>query len=176
MKLITIVSLAIFLLLTACSSTVQQNNDVDTVLAANDNVELGLAYLKQQDMPRAKAKLLLALQQAPHSPIVLDALAYFWEVTGNSEEAKKYYAEAVDRAPHDGAALNNYGVFLCKQKQYSQAEKLLLKAANEENYLNTAKAYENAGLCALEIPDDKKAKAYFAKALQQDPQLAKLNT
>jgi type IV pilus assembly protein PilF len=36
--------------------------------------------------------------------------------------------------------------------------------------MNTAGAYENAGLCAAAIPDYSKAKTYFIKALKQDPQ------
>ena len=38
-----------------------------------------------------------------------------------------------------------------------------------EQYLHTAGAYENAGLCSLAIPDKEKAKKYFASAINQDP-------
>ena len=42
----------------------------------------------------------------------------------------------------------------------------------DPNYLNTAKAYENAGLCAQQIPDIDKATKFFMLAVKQDPNLA----
>jgi type IV pilus assembly protein PilF len=140
-------------------STPNQNS------AAQDNVALGLAYLKSGNKVRAKEKLLRALQESPQNPITLDAMAYFWEETGNMALASQFYEHAYRLAPHDGAVLNNYGIFLCKQHQEKKAEVLFLKAANVQNYINTAKAYENAGVCALTINDKAKAKDYFTKAL-----------
>ena len=137
--------------------------------AATYNTQLGLAYLKQGDRPRAKHKLLLALTQAPDSPAVNAGMAYFMEKTGELEKAHVYYKKALDAAPNSGAQLNNYGAFLCRQGKYPQAETYFLKAVNDIEYEHTAGAYENAGLCALAIPDYIKARHYFNKALEQDP-------
>lgn len=138
--------------------------------AAGYNVQLGIGYLQQGNIQRAKAKLLLALKQAPNWPPALDAMGYFLEKTGEPEQAKEYYTKALQIAPHDGSVLNNYGTFLCRQKKYAEAEQYFLAAVKDPDYLTTAEAYENAGLCALEIPNDKKAELYFKKALLQEPQ------
>ncbi|GGI76193.1 type IV pilus biogenesis/stability protein PilW [Legionella impletisoli] len=137
--------------------------------AASFNTQLGLAYLKQGNPPRAKRKLLLALSQAPDSPGVNAAMAYFLEKTGDINEARTYYKKAMSLAPGSGAQLNNYGTFLCRQGEYKHAEEYFAKAVKDVKYENTAAAYENAGLCALEIPDYPKAKHYFSRALEQDP-------
>jgi len=139
--------------------------DANQNLAARDNAALGLEYLKNGNKVRAKEKLLRALHESPKSPAVLDAMAYYWESTGNIALASQYYEHAYQLAPNDGAVLNNYGVFLCKQHHVQRAEILFLKAANLQNYINTAKAYENAGVCALTVNDKAKAKDYFTKAL-----------
>ena len=139
-------------------------------IAANTNVELGLAYLQQHDSVRAKEKLLRALQQAPDWEVSQDAMAYFLENTGNKAAAEKYYQQAVKN--NSALACNNYGNFLCRDHRPLEAEKMFLKAVDNPVYLNTAKAYENAGLCALTIPDKIKAKIYFQKALQQDALLS----
>ena len=65
--------------------------------------------------------------------------------------------------------MNNYGTFLCRQGEYKKAETYFLNAIKDVNYIHTAGAYENAGLCALEVPDLAKAKLYFTSALNQDP-------
>lgn len=137
--------------------------------AASYNTQLGLAYLQQGDRPRAKRKLFLALRQAPDVPSVNAALAYFMEKSGEMEEARTYYKKAMALAPGSGAQLNNYGAFLCRQGQYVQADQYFLKAVKDHGYEHTAGAYENAGLCAMAIPDLSKAKEYFEKALEQDP-------
>lgn len=132
------------------------------------NIQLGMGYLKQGDSPRAKRKFLTALQEAPNSPDVNGAIAYYFEKTGDMNEAKKYYRKAMSLAPTSGSQLNNYGTFLCRTGQYAQSEVYFLKAVKDENYVNTAGAYENAGLCAAAIPDYPKAESYFLKALEQD--------
>ncbi|CAM3566631.1 twitching motility protein PilF [Legionella oakridgensis] len=137
--------------------------------AASYNAQLGLGYLKQGDRPRAKKKLLTALEQEPASPDVNSALAYYFEQTKELEQAEKYYLKAISLTGSGGAQLNNYGAFLCRQGDYKKAEKYFLKAANDVQYIHTAGAYENAGLCALTAPNDEKAMFYFTKALNQDP-------
>ena len=137
--------------------------------AASFNTELGLTYLKQGDRPRAKRKLLTALDLAPDSAEVNVAMAYYLEKTGDIKKAHNFYLKALSLAPDSGAQLNNYGTFLCRQGQYKDAEGYFLKALKDIHYVHTAKAYENAGLCAAAIPDYTKARKYFVKALEQDP-------
>lgn len=137
--------------------------------AASYNVQLGLSYLKQGDRPRAKKKLLTAFEQEPASPDVNSALAYYFEQTKELDQAEKYYLKAISLTGSGGPQLNNYGAFLCRQGDYKNAEKYFLKAVNDLQYIHTAGAYENAGLCALSVPNDEKALFYFTKALNQDP-------
>ncbi|WP_242604051.1 type IV pilus biogenesis/stability protein PilW [Legionella jamestowniensis] len=137
--------------------------------AAAYNTQLGMAYLKQGDMPRAKRKLLNALSLDPNSADVNVAMAYYLESTGDLKEAKAYYQKALALAPKSGAQLNNYGTFLCRLGKYTEAEQYFLRAVSDVQYIHTAAAYENAGLCAQAIPDYAKAKKYFVRALEQDP-------
>jgi type IV pilus assembly protein PilF len=136
--------------------------------SANYNAQLGLAYLKQGDMKAAKSKLLLALQQSSNDPLILDSMAYFFETTGEVKLAENYYLQAIKRASKNGAVQNNYGVFLCRHKRYQESLDHFLLAVKDSSYLNTAQAYENAGLCALKIPNKKLAKEYMRKALVSD--------
>ena len=172
-RILTVIGL---LLLQSC----QHNDEANTVASATGkkakfneaaayNTQLGLAYLHQGDMPRAKRKLLLALSQSPDAPGPNASMAYFMEKTGEMELAQSYYKKAMSAAPGSGAQYNNYGAFLCRRGQYSRAEEYFLKAVNDIKYEHTAGAYENAGLCAMAVPDHIKATKYFIKALEQDP-------
>lgn len=138
--------------------------------AARYNTQLGVAYLKQGDVNRAKRKLLSALKLAPRSPEVQAAMGYFLEQTNDMSGAKQYYQKALSLAPDSGAQKNNYGAFLCRIGEYKPALQLLLDAGNDVKYANSAMAYENAGLCASAMHDDEKSLLYFERAVSQDPE------
>ena len=171
MKRRDLIPIAAFLLLQACqyNNTVPDAKKSTSNEAALYNTQLGLAYLKQGDRPRAKHKLLKALAEAPHSPEVNTAMAWFMEQSGEINNAQRYYRKAMMVAPKQGAPLNNYGAFLCRKGHYREADAYFIKAFKDPNYERIASAYENAGLCAEAIHDDQKAIAYFRKALEHDP-------
>lgn len=163
--------------LTACKS-IEKKQDEDVIVinsrvsqekASRYNVQLGMAYLRQDNVVRAKRKLVTALKQDPKSASANGAIAYFFEKTGQLEKANDYYHKAMALAPGSGAEYNNYGAYLCRRGHYNEAEKYFNKAVTDINYVNSAAAIENAGLCSLSSPNQAKAKNYFIKALQQDP-------
>lgn len=161
------------LLIQACAhnkeSEKQNFKKPDLSKAAAYNVQLGLGYLKQGNRPRAKKKILTALEQEPTSADANSAMAYYCEQTGELEQAESYYLKALSLSGNKGAQLNNYGAFLCRQGNYKQAESYFLKAISDLKYIHTGGAYENAALCALSASNEGKAKYYFSKALNQDP-------
>ena len=161
------------LLLSACQ-TLPNNLNADTTKknkSALINTQLGISYLQRQQIQLAKQKLLLALAQAPTLPEPWYAMAFYQEVTGDNVKANEYYLKALALAPQNGEAHNNYGTYLCRRGKYGAAIEQFTVAVQDQNYLDTASAYENAGLCALKLPDRNLAVSYFRKALGQDPNM-----
>lgn len=156
-------------LLAACqTSRNYDDNSSHKIRAAKINVRLGMAYLERNDTPRAKQKLLLAMEQAPQLPETWYAMGYFEESTGNKQKASEFYLKSLSLAPKRGDALNNYGTYLCRNGDYVNSIRYFLQATQDTNYLGAASAYENAGLCALKAHDRAGATNYFLKALAQD--------
>lgn len=174
-KTIKFLIFASLLLAQSCQSTRIDKEEKEAksnrlAKAAVYNTQLGLGYLKQGNRPRAKSKLFAALKQAPDSPDVLSALAYYFEQTEQYDEAESYYTQALKVSHGQGAQYNNYGAYLCRKGDYKKSITYFEKAVSDQQYPNTAGAYENAGLCSLEIPDYEKSIYYFQKALEQDPE------
>jgi type IV pilus assembly protein PilF len=88
--------------------------------AAEINVQLGLGYFKQGDVQRAQKKLLRAREQAPNSADVAAALGYYFEHTGQLEQAKQYYGHALKLTKGAGAQLNNYVPFYVGKENIKQ--------------------------------------------------------
>lgn len=173
MFMIRITIISLFFMLCSCQmeqqvEKTQDNGKKNLVRAASYNMQLGMAYMKQGDRPRAQSKLQQALKQNPDSVETNMALAYFFEEGKQFDKAKRFYQKAIAISPDSGAALNNYGAFLCRQGQYQEANRYLLKASEEASYVNAAGALENAGLCALLSKKSDDAIVYFQKALDQD--------
>lgn len=173
MSIRLLMSVVLLCLLTACATstggsakTEEQNKKLKT---AKINAQLGIAYLERHNLQRAKQKLLLSLEQGPNIPEPWYSMAYFLEATGNKDDASIYYQKAIAVAPIRGDAHNNYGTFLCRSGDYRGSIEHFMLAVKDPTYLDPADAYENAGLCALKIPDKEMAAKYFTRALQEDP-------
>lgn len=156
--------------LTSCQTSPEKPSTYNPK-ASGYNVQLGLGYLAQGNRERAKQKLLAAIAQDPQSATANDALAYYFESVQDIQQAETYYQHAVQFHPNTGAPLNNYGAFLCRQARYDEANKYFMRAIADPQYINTAMAYENAGLCAIAAGNNKNATIYLKKALAHEPSL-----
>jgi len=139
--------------------------------ASKINAQLGVYYLDKGLYKRAKEKLLLSLKQYPEYGPNLTAMAYYYERTGDPKLADQYYTKAVKISNGNGYVLNNYGTFLCREKKYDQAIAYFNQAIQDKDYLNSGESYENAAMCAENMPNKKLAINYYEKALQKNPNL-----
>lgn len=155
--------------LQASSAAIEPVIGPDYQKAALVNIELGLGYLEQGQVARAKTKLTHALKLAPQSSEARSAMAYFLEMTGDYKEAEKSHKKAVRLAKQKGAAYNNYGAFLCRRTRFKEADRVFQLALEDKNYARTAEVYENAGLCAKEAGRLPEAIDYWKTALLRDP-------
>lgn len=167
-----LLALCLLFSLTGCATMVTEVSDEEKARKiAEVNVQLGVGYLRKGDLELAQTKLLKALDADDEYPAAHTAIAIFYERMGEPDKATKHYREAVKLAPNDGVMLNNYGVFLCKNGQWLEADEYFQRAISNQLYKTVSAAYENAGQCALQIPDLNKAEQYLRKALQINAEL-----
>lgn len=140
--------------------------------AALTNVELGLGYLSQGQVVRAKSKLTQAIKLAPEIPETHSAMSYFLEMTGEYREAEKQHRKALRLSDSKGAVYNNYGAFLCRRGRFKEADRAFNEALEDKEYSRTAEVYENAGLCAVRAATVDKARHYLSTAVRRDPHRA----
>lgn len=141
--------------------------------SAEVNAELGLRYMMQGKNDVALEKLDRALKQNPDSANAHHYLAELYRRLDKPAEADRHYQRALELDGKNTSLQNNYGVFLCNQKRYDEAEKRFLEVLDDPVYNGRARTLENLGLCMKEKPDLKKAETYFRKALALDKNLVK---
>jgi type IV pilus assembly protein PilF len=133
-------------------------------------VQLGLGYLQQGQVERAKGPLKSALELDSADADANAALALVFQAEQEPELTDKYYAKALSSRPKDARILNNYGSFLYGQKRYKEAYERFQEAANDNLYAERARVFENLGLTAVMLGDREDAREHFSKALRLDQQ------
>ncbi len=162
--------------LTGCATTGSRSTDrdggidrVSPVRAAEINTRLGIGYLERGQLRLAMEKLETALRHDPdHVPAHL-TLALIHENLGDDGSAGKHYRAAARLAPNDGATQNSYAVFLCRQGNFSDADKHFRTAAQDRFYNTPEVAWANAGACARRSGDVERASTYLRQALEINP-------
>jgi type IV pilus assembly protein PilF len=168
-KLLRLSAVILVFALSACSS---MSGGMDAQRArriADANLQLGIAYMRQGDLDTAMTKLKKALEEEPDSASVNGAMAVLYDRIGEGQLAEKHFERALRASPDDPQIHNNYGEYLCRKGDYTEALKQFNAAADEPLYPGIAAALTNAGICAGKIPDAKQAEDYFRKALDHDP-------
>jgi type IV pilus assembly protein PilF len=115
--------------------------------AAVYNLQLGIAYLQQGNLPLAKEKLERALQQNPRDATTHGAMALLNEKLGNVREADRFYRSALRLSPRNPDLTNNYAVFLCRSGNVDAALDKFREATRNALYRTPWRAYINAGVC-----------------------------
>ena len=128
----------------------------------------GLA-LQRGDLDSAEAQVRSALKTDPKSADAYTLLALIAGQRGQRDQAGNYYAKAVQLAPGDGDALNNYGAWMCANGRAAESLAQFSAALQDPAYATPAAALGNAGACALRAGQAGLAEENLRRALQIDP-------
>lgn len=158
------------LLVAGCAGPQAREHEQRLRQAAQYNVQLGVNYLRSNELKLANDKLEKALKQAPDLAEAHNAYAILQERLGQHDKAEKHYRKAVELDPEDSEAHTNFGAFLCQQGRYEEAEEEFRRALDNPLNPRPEAALTKAGSCALRVPDQDKAERYFRQALQRNPE------
>lgn len=137
--------------------------------AARANLQLGVAYLKQGNLPLAKEKLERSEKQDSSVAEVHSSLAFLYERLGRKPDAERQYAAARRMAPDSGEIANTYAVFLCSNGKYDAGIREFEAAAKNPLYGTPWAALTNAGICHRSAKRDAEALPYLQQAIQLRP-------
>jgi type IV pilus assembly protein PilF len=159
---------ALLLLFAGCANTRPQHANRPHDAAAY-NVQLGIAYMNQGDLARAKDKLDRAVGQDPNNAEVHSSRAMLFERMHDLDKADAEFRTALRLAPHDPQVINNYAVYLCQNGRTDEGVKRFLEAAHNALYQTPWAAFTNAGVCLRAAKRDDEARVEFNSALQVRP-------
>jgi len=110
-----------------------------------------------------------AIRQDPNSSQAYHALAVLQNHFLAKEKAEEYFRKSISLDDQNSEALNNFGVFLCVDERYEEANKIFMQAIANPFYRSPQVAYTSAASCiqnqGTSKQDKDKAKEYLTKAL-----------
>ncbi|MDJ0749961.1 MAG: type IV pilus biogenesis/stability protein PilW [Woeseiaceae bacterium] len=134
--------------------------------AAEYNYVLGVRYLESENHSVARDRLERAVELDPRMGKAYMALGMAYEALENERLAKQAYESSVRVEPRNYELQNGYAVFLCRQRDYNNAEKYFERAAGHPENDTAETTLTNAGLCMRQKPDAAAAEAFFRQALE----------
>jgi type IV pilus assembly protein PilF len=135
--------------------------------AASANMQLGAAYLQQDNLPIAKDKLERAVIQNPRDPAIHGLLALLYQRLGEDKRVDSEFRTALNLAPRDPDLLNNYAVYLCGKGRYDEGVARFQEAAGNPLYRTPWAADTNAGVCLRRAGRQAEAASLLQRALQR---------
>jgi len=161
--------LVVLFLITACTTIPLPLPDEKARQASRYNAELGAKYLQRDDLDQARSKLEKALKQDKKNALAHVTYARLLQRVDNPDTAGKHFKRAIALEPKVAEHRNAYGVFLCQQDNFAQAEKEFMIAASDPYYETPEYALDNAGLCQLEKGNLTSAEQFLRDALRANP-------
>jgi type IV pilus assembly protein PilF len=135
-------------------------------------IELAGAYLREGQMEEALKNAKKAIIVDPSSSNAHYVFALVQQRIGQQQVAGDAYRKAVSLNPRNPDALNGYGLFLCKEQRYEEADAQFRRALSNPLYKTPWLAQHNAGFCLEQAGKLEAAENDYRAVLQRNPRFA----
>lgn len=158
------------LLLSACvtKSNSSLTDKADPEVAVERYVQLGLEYIKRNDLHRARKHLSRALEINPDDASANAALGLIYHQEGENEKAEGLFTKAIESDPNYTPGRSYFGAYLFAQQRYQEALKQFQTAAKDTRYEARTQIFSNIALCQIQLGNNELAIDAYQKSLQLD--------
>jgi type IV pilus assembly protein PilF len=141
---------------------------IDRDKATEQYVELGLEYIKRDDLQRARKHLTRALEINDEDASAHSALGLVYHQEGELKLAEKSFQSALRYDPAFTRGRTYYGAFLYSQERYAEAMKQFERAAEDTAFESRAQVFANLALCHIRLGNTEQALVAYERTLRLD--------
>lgn len=146
----------------------QQTAVGDARQRAKAHAELGQLYLGEGQLNVALDEANIAIEADSTYPLGYNLLALVQMYLKENRAAEESFNRALRLAPGDPEINNNFGWFLCQTGRPQQSIAYFQVASKSPLYSTPTKPLTNAGICSVNMRDDKAAESYLVSAVRAD--------
>lgn len=156
--------------LSACITTTNSSltDKADPDVAVDRYVQLGLEYIKRNDLHRARKHLSRALEINPIDASANASMGLIYHQESENDKAEELFKLAIDSDPSYTPGRTYYGAFLFSQKRYAESLEEFKLAAKDTRYEGRDQVFANIALCQIKLNNKPLAIDAYLKALQLD--------
>ena len=147
----------------------QQEAVGDARQRAKVHTELGMLYLRDGRSNVALDEARIAIDADSSYPLAYNLLGLVRMVLKEDRAAEENFERAYRLAPGDPEINVNYGWFLCQTGREQRSIPYFEMASKSSLFAQPTKPLTNAGICSLQMKDDKGAEDFLLRALRADP-------
>lgn len=156
------------MLVTGCVTNTDSRfaREADRDKAVRNYVQLGTAYIGQENLERARHHLERALELAPENPGALAAMGLIYNAEGESELAERSFKEALANNEDYTRGHVYYGAFLYGERRFEDARDQFMAASRNTSYDDRASVFFNLGLTEERIGNLEGAVTAYRRAVE----------
>tara|TARA_R110001592_G_scaffold248308_1_gene510552 strand:- start:13477 stop:14319 length:843 start_codon:yes stop_codon:yes gene_type:complete len=167
-NLLIILFLSVFLNACVTKTNSWLSDKADPDVAVERYVQLGLEYIKRNDLHRARKHLSRALEIDPSDASANASMGLIYHEESENEKAEGLFKKALESDQDYTPGRSYYGAFLFSQQRYKEALEQFQLAAADTRYEGRAQVFSNIALCYLKLGNTDAAIEAYKKALQLD--------
>ncbi|HEY5996801.1 MAG TPA: tetratricopeptide repeat protein [Candidatus Deferrimicrobiaceae bacterium] len=154
------------LLVLGCAGV--QPTTIDKKAGANSRMQMGISYLRQNNIPMAMRELDEASRLDPDNPEVDLGFGFAYQARGEHDVAERHFRNAIRKRPGYPEAYNGLGTSLSFQGKSDEALKAFETAAKNVYYLTPEMAWFNMGEEYRRRKNYPKAESMYGKAVSSN--------
>jgi type IV pilus assembly protein PilF len=163
-----LIALTIFLGGCVTSSTSTLTKKADPEAAVQRYVQLGLEYIKLNDMHRARIHLTRALSIDPEDASANAAFGLISQHEGDTATAEKSFLKAIVTDKKYTRGRTYYAAFLFSEGRFKEALHHFEISSNDNGYIGRSQIFMNIALCHVQLGDNDAALIAYQKTLRLD--------
>lgn len=163
-------TLLMCLVISACVTKTNSSltDKADPEVAVERYVQLGLEYIKRNEVHRARKHLSRALEISPEDASANASMGLIYHQEGENEKAEELFNKAINSNPNYTPGRTYFGAYLFSQQRFQQALQQFQIAATDTRYEGRAQIFTNIALCHIKLGRQPEAIESYQKALQLD--------
>jgi type IV pilus assembly protein PilF len=158
------------ILITACVTSTNSSltDKANPSVAVERYVQLGLEYIKRNDLHRARKHLSRALDINAEDASANAAMGLIYHQESELAKAEQLFSKALSSNPNYTPGRTYYGAFLFSQQRFKEALNQFELASQDTRYEGRAQVFSNIALCQIKLENRAAAIDAYLKALQLD--------
>ena len=133
------------------------------------HAEIAAGFYERGQMEVALQELAIATKLDAKNPKIYNVYGLVYAMLGEDSKATANFQTALELAPNDSEIRQNWGWYLCTHGKARESLAEFDVAVRNPLYKTPDIALTNAGKCAVEIGDGRRADEYFRRALSVNP-------